>query len=330
MKNKISREFKIGLFSILIIGGLYLSVNYINSNSIFSSNKTFYAVFNSADGLEASAPVITKGFRIGTVEKVEFNLQKQDITVKFSVLKEYPIAQGSTVKITTDGLMGGQIIELSFAPHTNAHYKDNDTIPSVFEPSIMQMASTEYSSIRKKLQYYDLKIDSLLTGLNGVVSPKNISALSKTFSNLENTTTNLNSLLERKTENIASIIENIDKLSTELAKVMPSFNHTMKNIAMATDSLPDLLTNGKNSFKELQILLQQINDADGNISKLIKDDKLYENLTVSMKNLSLLIDDVKTNPKKYINVTVFEKRTFEQKMKEKEAKAEYKAKQKNK
>lgn len=329
MKNKISREFKIGFFGLLIIAGLYLSINYLSSNRIFSSDKTFYAVFDSADGLEASAPVITKGFRIGTVEAVQFNLEKQDITVKFSVEQEYPIAHGSTVKITTDGLMGGQIIELAFAKDSNTHYKDRDTVASVFEPSIMQLASSEYTTIRKKLQHYDRKIDSLLTGLNGIVSPANVESLSSTLSNLDNTTRNLNVMLEQKAKNIVSIIENLDVLSTEFAKVMPKINHTLNNISTATDSLPNLMANGAKSFQEIRKLLESINSADGNINKLINDKELYANLTVSMKNLSLLLDDIKTNPKKYINVTVFEKRTFEEKMREKKAKAAYRANPRN-
>ncbi len=328
MKNKISREFKIGFFGLLIIVGTYISVNYISSNRVFSSDKTFYAVFNSADGLEASAPVITKGFRIGTVESVQFNLEKQDITVKFSVQKQYPIAHGSTVKITTDGLMGGQIIELNFAADSKSHYNDKDTVKSVFEPSIMQLASSEYSTIRAKLQYYDRKVDSLLTGLNGIVSPANVQAISGTLANLDQTTRNLNALLEQKSKNIASIIENLDVLSSEFALVMPKLNHTMDNIAKATDSLPNLMANGAKSFATIQKLLEDISASDGNIDKLINDKELYENLTVSMKNLSVLLDDIKVNPKKYINVTVFEKKTFEEKMREKEAKAAYKEKQK--
>lgn len=328
MKNKISREFKIGFFGLLIIVAMYISVNFISSNRVFSSDKTFYAVFNSADGLEASSPVITKGFRIGTVESVEFNLDKQDITVKFSVQKKYPIAHGSTVRITTDGLMGGQIIELKFATNSNSHHNDKDTVKSVFEPSIMQLASSEYSTIRKKLQFYDRKVDSLLTGLNGIVSPDNVNSISSTLENLDSTTKNLNALLEQKTENIASIIENLDILSSEFLLVMPKINRTMGNIASATDSLPKLMESGAKSFEEIQKLLANITDSDGNINKLINDKELYENLTVSMKNLSVLLDDIKVNPKKYINVTVFEKKTFDEKMKEKEAKTAYKAKQK--
>ena len=326
MKNKISREFKIGFFGLLIIVGLYLSINYLSSNRIFSSDKTFYAIFDSADGLEVSSPVITKGFRIGTVEQVQFNLDKQDITVKFSVEEKYPVAHGSTVKITTDGLMGGQIIELNFANESITYYQNKDTITSVFEPSIMQLASSEYTTIRTKLQYYDRKIDSLLTGLNGIVSPANVESLSSTLANLDNTTRNLNQLLEKKTKNIASIIENLDILSTEFTKVMPKLNHTMDNISAATDSLPNLMANGSKSFEEIRILLETINSSDGNLNKLINDKELYENLTVSMKNLSVLLDDIKANPKRYINVTVFEKRTFEEKMREKKAKAAYREK----
>ena len=41
---------------------------------------------------------------------------------------------------------------------------------------------------------------------------------------------------------------------------------------------------------------------------LLNDTKLYNNLTATANKLNLLIDDLKTNPKRYVNISVFGKK----------------------
>lgn len=318
-KNKLSREFKVGAFGLAMIALLYFSINFIKSSRIFSNDQTFYAVFESADGLEVSAPVIARGFRIGTVEKVKFDLDRQDIIVTFSIQKEYPVGVGSKVKITSDGLMGGQVMELTFLTNPQK-YKDKDTIPSVFEPSLMQMVGSEYSSIKDKLKIYAAKIELAIDGLNGVLSPENVANLNASMSNLNTITGDISSLVANKKQNIENIITNLDQLSKSLASVMPKVDSTVNNFAKASQELPLMLINANSALANLNEMLAKVKNGEGSLGKVVSDEELYANLAKATESLNLLLADVKENPKRYVNVTVFGKKTYEEKQADKAAK----------
>ena len=49
-------------------------------------------------------------------------------------------------------------------------------------------------------------------------------------------------------------------------------------------------------------MLRKIEKGNGNLGQLLNDEQLYINLTESTKNLNLLLEDIKKNPKKYINI----------------------------
>lgn len=305
MKKRLSREFKVGAFGVCIVLLLYFGINFIKSNRIFSSDKTYYAVFDAADGIEPSAPVLTKGFRIGTVEKVTFDLNSQRFIVEMSVQKEYPIPGGSKAKIASSSLLGSKVMEVAFGQDKSHPIPNQDTIPSSVEPSIMDMVSQEYSSIKDKLRDYSVKVDSALTGLQIAMSRENMDNLSKTFANIEGISGDLKEVVEAKKKNIESMLSNLDAISSDLKAMSPKLNRTIGNFEAASDSLPLVMMKIAGAVDNVSSILKKVESGEGNLGKLVHDDQLYANLTESLKSLELLISDLKENPKKYINVVVF-------------------------
>ena len=52
-------------------------------------------------------------------------------------------------------------------------------------------------------------------------------------------------------------------------------------------------------------ILATIEQEDGSVGKLLNDKELYDNLTSASDNLSTLLEDLKENPHRYINISVF-------------------------
>ena len=65
------------------------------------------------------------------------------------------------------------------------------------------------------------------------------------------------------------------------------------------------IDNAKIAIAELQLILAEINKGEGTIGKLVKDKKMYENLEAATSNLDKLLVDVKANPYRYVNVSIF-------------------------
>jgi phospholipid/cholesterol/gamma-HCH transport system substrate-binding protein len=60
------------------------------------------------------------------------------------------------------------------------------------------------------------------------------------------------------------------------------------------------------SIVKLNSVISGIQNGEGSLGKLAKDEQLYQNLNQASANLNNLLIDLKANPKRYINISVFE------------------------
>ena len=73
------------------------------------------------------------------------------------------------------------------------------------------------------------------------------------------------------------------------------------------------LTNSINKSNDIlgkiDYLLNDINKGRGNLGKITKDSLLYNEVSSTLKNLKELLKDMKKNPKRYVNFSLFGRKT---------------------
>jgi phospholipid/cholesterol/gamma-HCH transport system substrate-binding protein len=90
-------------------------------------------------------------------------------------------------------------------------------------------------------------------------------------------------------------------------------NQTMNNLSHITDTIAKMgldqsLHQLSSSLRSINSILADVESGEGNLGKLAQEEALYENLEKSTRELSLLLQDLRLNPKRYINVSVFGKK----------------------
>jgi len=74
---------------------------------------------------------------------------------------------------------------------------------------------------------------------------------------------------------------------------------------LATADIKGTVTSLQGAIGNLNGVVAKANSKDGSIGLLLNDKKLYQNLENTSRSLNILLDDLRTNPKRYINVSVF-------------------------
>ncbi|MDX1408314.1 MAG: hypothetical protein R3330_09275, partial [Saprospiraceae bacterium] len=74
------------------------------------------------------------------------------------------------------------------------------------------------------------------------------------------------------------------------------------------DQLEATISRVEETFAELDALMAGINAGEGTLGQLAQDARLYQELTSTLRNLDLLLQDFRLNPKRYVNVSVFGKK----------------------
>ena len=85
---------------------------------------------------------------------------------------------------------------------------------------------------------------------------------------------------------------NLDNLSSDLSKA----------------EIRATVENANKAMKDVQAITDKINKGEGSIGLLVNDDKLYNNLNNASENLDELMQDLKTNPGRYLKISIFGKK----------------------
>lgn len=308
MKKRLSRQVKVGIFGLSMAVLLYLGINYIKSKRIFSNDDTYYIEYSSANGLEVSSPVLIKGFRVGTVNKIKFDIKNSTVIAEISVNNNYPLPSDSKAKVTSASLLGGKVIEIILGK-SDKDLQSGAHITPEEEPELLAVVGDEYEKLKQMATTLVSQLNNALTGINLILSSDNIENITSTLKNLNQVSENVNNIIIKERLNIEDILVNIKKLSDGLNKELPKIGATMDDLntisALAAAEAPNLLRNASSAINNLNDVLAKISNSEGSIGKLLSEDEFYNNLNGVTDALTALLTDLKANPKRYINISVF-------------------------
>jgi len=106
---------------------------------------------------------------------------------------------------------------------------------------------------------------------------------------------------------------NLRNLSSSLVETEKSFKPILKKVddiagQASKLELDKTLANTNKTVTELNKVLETINQGQGTLGNLIKNDTLYTNLEKLTTNLDKLLTDFRENPKRYVHFSVFGKK----------------------
>lgn len=297
MKKKFSKEVKIGIAFVVALFILYFGINFLKGINIFKPSNSYTVVFDDVTGLTLSSPVVLNGFQVGLVYSMKLeNDTAHKVAVVLNLDKGVRLNKGSKVKLEVS-LMGSATVVLEQNPYTDEYYTFDDPIPGVRVAGMMESIGAD---VLPQVGALVPKIDSILMGLQLLV---NNPALVKSLQNVEVITSDLaisskqlNQMMINLNKNIPVMTNNMTAVSSDLAGVTGQLKSM--DLASSYKSIDSTL-------KNVQDLSSKLNGKDSSLGLLLNDRALYDSLSVTMGNASLLLKDVKDNPSRYINVKVF-------------------------
>jgi len=315
---KISNETKIGSLTAIAITLLVLGFNFLKGKTFFGKSHTLYAKYTNVQGLANSNPVMINGLQVGTVYSITTDKNMKQILVNMNLTKDVNIPKNSIAVINTD-LLGLKSINIRLGDATE-YIPKNDTIATEPTTGIFDEILNKVDPVFIQVKKAVTSIDSILFSVNRILDPaakNNIGAtlehLNKTTANLINASASLEILLNTQTGALAKTLNNLNSFSGNLAANNDKITNLVGNLDKTATNLSALdlektLTTLNATIVDLKSTIGKLNSNTGTAGLLLNDPKLYNNLTATANKLNLLIDDLKTNPKRYVNVSVFGKK----------------------
>jgi len=312
--KKISNEVKVGAVAILTIVVFIWLYNFLKGKDLFKNTTYYYSIYDKIGGLAESSPVEINGYKVGVVQAIDFiDAESGRLLVAFSVNKDFKLPKNTIAEIVPISLLGGMKVQFIYGNGPGT-YSENDTIPGRLAESLMDKVETEFLPVKDKITNLIIVLDSVISSVNEVMDSDFKRDLSGTLDNLNSTTESLDKIISSKEKELKATLENVNKFTQMLSDNTGRMSSTFRNLEAITDTLAaaDIYTsisNLKASLEKAALMMDNMNNGKGTAGQFLTNDTLYTNLTNSLESLNELLQDMKANPKRYVNFSIFGKKS---------------------
>ncbi len=304
------KKSRVALFCIAAILIFYIGANFLKGLDLFSKKTYYYAVFDNVGGLLAGNPVFVNGYKIGKVTDVKMISDNPvKICTEMLIMEDIDIPEDSKFVVAPKDLLGGNIMNLMMG--TSSRFaKNGDTLAC----SVIQPLSAGIDDMKFKINNILSSVDTIGLSLKNVLKDDDgAKNLAQTLKNIEQITGNLDRMIAQNEAKVGRLVTDLTTFSNTLKSASPELKNVISNFNAISDTLAKaniagVIYNANKTISDIDVMVRKVNDGQGDIGQLMNNDTLYKNLEAATNNLNLLLKDIKQNPGRYVQVSVFGKK----------------------
>lgn len=296
MEKSVAQKLRLGIFVILGTIIFILAVYFIgNRQQFFGKTETLQAHFENVNGLQEGNNVRFSGINVGYVKKIEIindTLINVEMNIDKSAMKF--IKNNSIASITSDGLVGNMIVNITPSSENAALAKSGDILKAEERLTTedllktlnktnnnAEQITTNILEVSKKINNGTGTLSMLLNDKTlsqdvkyGISDLKNsIANIKKTSYETTRTINEVNKILAgiNDKENIVAVLKD-SAVANKMRRALTHLDESSQNINQTVVNLNETISNAKNG--------------KGAINYLSNDANLVKNIDSTMNNLN--------------------------------------------
>ena len=300
---KLSYEIKTAL---LVMSGIFLfivMINYLKSNDIFVSDRSFFAIYEDVEGVSTGTPVTISGFNVGSVQDISFYGDDAKLLLKFRVENDFEFSSNSIAQIYETGLIGGKALAIIPVNGKNLAIS-GDTLQSDIAPGLTELVNDKLSPLQEKIESMVVSADSLLIAVNSVFD-------TETKQNLTTSIENFSATIQSAKKSVDVLEEVLGNNENRLNSIIVNADQSLKNFSNLSENFDELdlvIENLSKSSTNINNITSEIKAGNGLVNKVVYDEMFVESLDQISSNINLLLEDLRMNPKRYVHFSLFGKK----------------------
>ncbi|MCX8020420.1 MAG: MlaD family protein [Chitinophagaceae bacterium] len=306
---KVSNETKVGVLTITALTVLVLGFNFLKGNTIFRKSKKIYAVFRDLGSLSKSNVVKINGYIIGNVYDItakDKDLSGIIATIHLTQDINIPVDSRATISSPPVGAAYINIIK----GNSKEMLKAGDTLNTIPSSDLLNSIRDQLSPVSEKLKNSLDSLSMVLSNFNKTLSEENRAHLQQILINLNKTSRDLNRLLDAENSILSRTLQNAESFSQTLKNSSDDLKTTIAMARKTVEKLSEVeveptLKKLDDAISEFRDLTKKIQSNQGTLGALINDKTLYKKLNDAALSLEILLDDLRTQPKRYVNISIF-------------------------
>ncbi len=295
-------EVLVGMFlsaavAIALLGTLWLVRGGL------SSGYALYTKFAWGQNLKPGQPVLLAGVNVGAVSDVKLR-DDGFLDVMLRVNDDVKVPKNSLASVKPIGIFGDAAIALTPKGPSAISFAPYDTVPVGPADTDIQAIMNRVDSIGMTVQLMTKTLNTELFASGGIKDMRRTMANAAELSaNASRLSVQLNSIAAEQNRNLTATMASFRRAANAVDSA--SIDSTLKNFRRSSESLTQIAENLDQTSARANNLLAGVERGEGTVGKLMKDSLLYRDLRGLVTQADSVLLDLKKNPRKYINLSIF-------------------------
>lgn len=307
------KSMRVAVFCIAAMVVFYFGASFLKGLNILGHKTYYYAVMEDIGGLHESTTATINGYPIGKVTSLKMlSTNPVRICAEIMVTEKIEFPKDSRIEIAQKDVLGGMVVNI-LPGSSMVMAKSGDTLQSYLAGGLFD----GIGDLRDQLASVVSSVDTIALALKSAFQPNDPEngaiTLKNTLINLEASTQQLNRILAANGPKVGEMVTKLNNFSTTLDKASPQLNTIIDNLEHISDTVAQsnikaLFTDAQQAVANINSLTEKLEKGEGSVGQLMNNDSLYTNINKAAESLDKLLNDLKANPGRYINITVFGKK----------------------
>lgn len=284
---------RVGFFvfvGIVLIAALML--NFSRGVGFFKPKYEIVLRTRSVAGLKTRAAVFLSGVQVGNVKSVELDPKSKGVTVRLTILEQFPLHKDSRFVIEQQGVLGDQFVNITPGSPESGLLKDGDEVAGDEPFNLLEVARST-TDLLKRFDQLGATVGETIARVNRqVLDPQTLSNLSRTIGNFERVSDHTLGVVD----NVAGVVSNSGPaLSLSLSNLL-GFSRKLDELAMKVDEtivtnrlvLNESMKNLRDATASLKQMTANMESGKGLVGALLKDEQLHGHISLTLSNLTVV------------------------------------------
>jgi len=275
---------------VTIVGSLWLARGGL------SKGYPLYVKFPWGAGLKQGQPVLLVGVNVGYVDQVELKPDGILVTT-LRIAGDYKVPAGTKATVVPNGIFGDQAVALTPERPNSVSLAESDTIPvGVSTPGIADITS-KADSVARSLNVITTSLQREFVAAGGIRDMR------LAIAGTNQLVREFGVIAAEQSRQLTATMTTLRRAASAVdpAKV----DSTIVNLRTASANMASISEEFKQTSGKLDAILAKVDSGNGTAALLLNDPGAYNDMRAVLHRMDSLVADVKKNPKRYINISVF-------------------------
>jgi phospholipid/cholesterol/gamma-HCH transport system substrate-binding protein len=286
----------VGAFVLLGLISFVVVIFWMTDPATLRGRYMVVTTVDNAGGVRSGDPVQMQGVNIGRVNGFEM-IPNGPIYITMEIEGQWQIPLGSRTEMGEAGLFGGRNMVIVRGASSD-YISEWDTLPGEGAQAGIMGAVGELSE----------QAGSVLSSIDSLLNAETVGSVQQTVRDLDELVVGLNQVVQEQRATIGRLTASLERSAVGLESAAAAGPDVASAVARADSAMAMLAAASENLdavSSSLRTVLGRIEAGEGTLGRLSTDDTLYRNLSSAAASLDSLLTDLRADPGRYINISIF-------------------------